>query len=102
MASTITRANMRTAARRRADMVSSTFVTDAEFDDFLNIGIKKLHALVFRANPDHHLVTSAHEITTTAGTTAYSLPSDFMALRRVDYVSSGARIPIDPAPIQEI
>ena len=49
---TFTEADLRTRARRRADMENSTFVTDAEIQDYLNSSIAELHDFMVKSYED--------------------------------------------------
>lgn len=74
---------LRTRSKRRADMENSTFVSDAEWLDYINEGAKRLHELVVGAfGEDYFKKTSA--FTTANGTSDYPLPSDFYKLTGVD------------------
>ena len=73
---------LRTDARRYADMESSEFVPDAEVDRYLNLGIAGLWHEWLQADVDRLLRTT--EISTTSGTREYALPDDFAAIRLVE------------------
>ncbi len=77
-------------AREKADMVGSTFVTDAADSlwAFVNEGVQELHELLVESfGADYAVSTSA--LTTVAGTEAYALPSDFYKLLGVDLTIAG-------------
>jgi hypothetical protein len=87
---------LRTSARRIADMERSTFVTDAEIDAYLNLGVRHLWALLFQSDIDRFVVR--FEFTTTTGTREYTLPDDFMVVRLLEVLTtSGGE---DAYPIQ--
>ena len=82
---------LRTDARRYADQESSAFVSDAEVDRYLNLGIAGLWHEWIQADIDRLLRRT--EITTTAGTREYTLPDDFAAIRTVERLaSSGSEV----------
>lgn len=94
MANDATLADLRTAAQRRADMTNSTFVSDAEWLDYINFGVARLHRLlVSKYGDDYYL--STNDITLVSGTSAYSLPTDFLKVRGVSLIaSSGEEYPL--------
>lgn len=67
-------------------MVNSEFITDSEFNNYINDSWKKLYDLITEAVEDYHLISTAFTIS--SGNT-YTLPSDFYKLRGVDDLSSG-------------
>ena len=50
---TFTESDLRTRARRRADMENSTFVSDAEIQDYLNSSISELHDFMVKSYEDY-------------------------------------------------
>lgn len=76
---------LRARARERADMVNSSFVTDAatSLDAWINEGAQRLHEKLVEAYGDDYVEKSS-SFTTTSGTTDYDLPSDFFKLLGVD------------------
>jgi hypothetical protein len=87
MADTLTLLQLRTRSRERCDMVNSTFVTDAEFNGYINYSYKELYDLIIDAVEDYNLSQSSFTIS--SGNTA-SLPSDFYKLRGLDDMSDPA------------
>ena len=79
-----TRAQLRDRAKRRADMVNSTFVADAEWNDWINEGLCELHDLLVLAYEGYGL-TSA-DITLVDETEAYALPANFYKCKGADFV----------------
>ena len=73
--------SLRDRAKRRVNMdatatsSSPTFVTDAEWNDYINSGGGELHDLIIEADPT--AVVKSTTITTVANQTVYNLPSDF-------------------------
>ena len=81
---------LRLRARQRADMVNSQFVTDAEFNTYLNEGISDLYEMLVKAYGEDYFVSSA-TFSTVAGTSEYAIGSglainitDFYKLKGVD------------------
>ena len=50
---TFTETELKDRARRRADMVNSTFVTDTEIRDYLNSSISELHDMMVKSYEDY-------------------------------------------------
>jgi hypothetical protein len=86
MAST-TLLELRTRARQRADMVSSTFVSDAELTIYVNQGLFELYDQVVASFEDYF--TTSTTLTVSSGSTV-ALPSDFYKLRGLDYNTGGS------------
>lgn len=87
---------IRTDVRRYADMENSAFVSDAEIDRLINLGVRALWGLLAKWDIDRPAQHT--EIATTAGTREYALPSDFVAVRLVEVLkASGSE---DAYPIQ--
>lgn len=84
----MTLAEIRLAARQRADMVASQFVTDAEFDGYINSSLAELYDLMVSKYGDDYFVSTA-DITTTPSAERYDLPADFLKLLGVDLRLSG-------------
>jgi hypothetical protein len=62
---TITRADLRTLARRYADVENSTHVTDAELNDWVNISAARLHSII--ADKDEDYLAAVVSISASAG-----------------------------------
>ena len=87
-----TRAELRTAIRQRADMENTTFVADTEINEFLAQSLLELQdflATVYGAD----FIYTTDTISTVAGTSAYSLPADFLRLNRVSIVFDSIAYP---------
>lgn len=85
MASTLSQ--LQTRARQRADMVGSTFVTDAELTNLLNQGFAELYDLVVSAFEDYFTINTTFSVT--SGDT-YTLPENFYKLRGLDFSVNGS------------
>lgn len=89
MARSVTLGSMRTQARYKADMVNSTFVTDAEFNQYINNSIAELYDLLIQKFGNEYYL-STYDFNSVAGTDLYSLPSDFYKVIGVDLRLSGS------------
>ena len=84
---TYTEADLRTRARRRADMENSAFVTDAEIQDYLNSSISELHDFMVKSYEDYFVSEQAYTIPLAAS--GANLPDNFYKALGVDYNSGG-------------
>ena len=88
----ITLAQLRTAARQRADMENSDFVTDSELNGYINSEIAELHDLLIQSYGADYFVSSA-TFSTVAGTDSYAISSNvsssFYKLKGVDILLNG-------------
>jgi hypothetical protein len=96
MARAWNRADIRTRAQYRADMVNSSFVSTTEWNDYFNEALGEYWTIMSECAPSDFAVTET-TVATTAGTLAYALPADFRALLEV-YADEGnnQRRPILP------
>ena len=77
-------ADLITEVRQLADMQNTQFVTDAEIVTFLLAGYREAHNALAKSYNDWNV--SSDDITTD-GSREYSIPSDFIRLRKVMYVT---------------
>ena len=84
---TFTESDLRTRARRRADMENSTFVTDAEVQDYLNSSIAELHDFMVKSYEDYFVSEQTYNAPIATG--GANLPDDFYKALGVDYDSGG-------------
>lgn len=89
-----TLAQLRTNARSRADMPSTTFVTNAELNVWLNEGLAIVHDKLVAAYGGDYLESSASF--TTDGSEYLDLPADFYKLQGIDLVSGGVTYTLQP------
>jgi hypothetical protein len=83
--------DIRTDARRRADMVNSEFLTDAEWNSNINSAAKELYGLLVQKYGDNYFVQLPPYTFTTDGTSDwYPLPADFFKLIGVDLQTTSA------------
>lgn len=82
MATTL--ADLELGARRRADVVSSSFVTSNELTRWANQAGRELHGELVQLSEDH--VTSPHftYFSITGSASLYALPTDWMKMRRLE------------------
>jgi hypothetical protein len=95
----VSRLELRTRAKRRADMESSSFVSDEEWNDYLNEGISQLHGIVTLKNDD--FIVKDTTISLSNGVDAYRLPDDFLRERGVDLVEGSNTYTLDPFMFRE-
>jgi len=84
---TFTESDLRTRARRRADMENSSFVSDAEIQDYLNSSISELHDYMVKSYEDYFVSEQAYSVPIATG--GANLPDDFYKALGVDYNSGG-------------
>ena len=84
---TFTESDLRTRARRRADMENSSFVSDAEIQDYLNSSISELHDFMVKSYEDYFVSEQAYSVPIATG--GANLPDDFYKALGVDYNSGG-------------
>ena len=86
---TRTLAELRTEARQYADMESSAYISDAEANRYVNLGLSQLWHLLVSVDIDRYATST--EVATSGGTYEYALPNDFAQLRAVERLDrSGA------------
>ena len=95
MARTRTLAEMRTEARRAADMENSGFVADAEVTRQINQSIADLYDMLVEARGEEYYRTST-TLSTVAGTATVALPSDFYKSLGYDVTIAGDDKTIQP------
>lgn len=90
MSTTMTLLELRTATRQRADMVNSTFVSDAELNSYINQSLFELYDLLIQKYGNDYFVANPYTFTTDGTSDSYSLPSDFYKLLGVDLALSNS------------
>lgn len=80
---------LRTASRQRADMVNSTFISDAELNSYINASYYELYdLLVQKYGNDYYMKEYSFQLQ--GNVSRYDLPDDFFKLLGVDLeISSG-------------
>jgi len=96
----VTLAALRDGARLRADMESSSFVTDAEVEGYVQASATWLYDLILSAWGERYFFFQ-DDVTTTVGKSYANLPDDFYRLLKVGWVSGTATDPIRLEPYQD-
>jgi len=94
-----TREQLRLRAKRRADMENSGFVSDSEWNDYLEEGKAELHELVVDKHEDFLVRSTTFSLV--ANQNGYDLPSDFLMPRGVDLVSGNNTYTVRPFMFRE-
>jgi len=81
-------AQLRTASRQRADMVNSTFVSDAELSSYINASYYELYDLLVQKYGNDYYVTQ-YSFNLVGNQERYDLPDDFYKLLGVDLQIGG-------------
>lgn len=84
----MTLAQLRTASRQRADMVNSTFISDAELSSYINASYFELYDLLVQKYGNDYYVTE-YSFKLQGNVSRYPLPPDFFKLLGVDLQISG-------------
>jgi len=85
---TVTVAQLITRVRERADIVGSSFVSDATLIDWINEGHQKLHGMLVEAFGEEYMYDLA-SFTTVAGQIDFAVPCCFYKLYGVDLEING-------------
>ena len=89
---TLTLANLITAVRRRADMVGSTFVSDAEVVDYINVAMAELHDILVTKFEDYYVKDTSESPKsgdyTLPADNPGTLPTDFYKALGVDFTTT--------------
>ena len=83
---TTTLAQLITRVRQRADMVGSTFVSDSEVVDYINVAMAEIHDLLVDKYEDYFVSSTTY---TLPADNPGTLPSDFYKALGVDFLSGG-------------
>jgi len=84
----VTLSTIRTRAKQRADMEKSKFVTDAEWNAFINAAYKELYDLLVLKFEDY-FITENYSNTIASGSDSFALPSNFYKVVGIDVLRSG-------------
>ena len=82
-----TLANLRTLARQESDNTNSTFVSDAEFNRYIQGSYNELYGLIVEAYGDDYFIqtpSAGYQFTTDGTNSRFALPAAFFKLRGVD------------------
>lgn len=99
MANSVLVSDILTAARQRADMENSAFVTDTEVIRMIDRSFKKLYRWIVGKFENYYL--SSTPLTLVSGQAIYSLPADFYKLVGVDLARSGRTYTVLPFNFNE-
>ena len=83
---TTTLAQLITRVRQRAAMVGSTFVSDSEVVDYINVAMAEIHDLLVDKYEDYFVSSTTY---TLPADNPGTLPSDFYKALGVDFLSGG-------------
>ena len=90
---TTTLAQLITRVRQRADMVGSTFVSDSEVVDYINVAMAEIHDLLVTKYEDYYVKDSSESPKsgdyTLPADNPGTLPTDFYKALGVDFTSGG-------------
>ena len=89
MAESTTVSTMISLIRRKTDQENSTFVTDDELIEFIDLSYKELYNKLIEANSTYFLTST--QISVVGGQDIYALPTDFYKVQGVDVNVSGDR-----------
>lgn len=84
---TYTLANLRTLAKQESDNVNQSFISDAEFNRYIQGSYNELFGLIVEAYGDDYFVqtpSAGYQFTTDGVNNRYALPAAFFKLRGVD------------------
>lgn len=97
----MTRNEARTLAKRYADMENSSFVSDAEWNTYLDLAHADLYDMLVASYEDYFLKDPAPTYSLTSGENTISLPSDFYKLRGIDVNIGGRYVTLHPFQFEE-
>ena len=87
--SVATLSELRTLAKQYADMVNSNFVTDSEWNSYINLAYFELYDILVQKYGDDYFVASPYSFTTDGSTQLYTLPSDLYKFLGLDLQLGG-------------
>lgn len=82
---TVSLSTLRTRARRRADMESSSFISNAEANDMINEAYQELYDMLVEAFENYYF--KDQNVNLVPGTTNYALATDFYKLISMNYLN---------------
>lgn len=86
--------SLRDRAKQRADMAGAAFVTDDEWNNYLNLGGGELHDIIIDA--DETAIVKNATIVVTSNVDTYNLPNDFYKVSSFfEQTSSGQLLDLD-------
>jgi hypothetical protein len=82
-----TLATLRTRAQHLSDLTDSGFITNAEWTEFINDGLRSLYDILVTKHSDYF--ESTDSIAIVADQSDYALPADFLTLTDVSFLPVG-------------
>jgi len=96
MARLVTLGDIKTRARRAADMVGSLFVSEDELNDWVNADYAELYDFLLRNTSEEWGVEpTPASISVVANTQSYSLPSNILKIRALDRYVDGEWVALE-------
>jgi hypothetical protein len=92
---TVSRETLRSRAKTLADMATSSFVSDDEWNQFLEDGRSALQGLLARASTPHPMAEEEYDFETD-GTENVALPDDMLRATGVDLQVNGRWVEVTP------
>lgn len=89
MATTLTLLQLRTLCKQESDMVNSSFISDAEWNSYINQSYFELYDLMVQKYGDDYF-SEQYNFTTDGTSYLYPLPADFYKLLGLDLSLSGS------------
>lgn len=89
----LTLADLRLSSKRRSDMENSDFITDSEWNEYVNEAGSELHDLILVADPRSIIIR--YSLFTSTNQQFYDLPDDFYKLEAVYRKIGDARYGVD-------
>lgn len=90
----VTLLDLKTRARKRADMTKSNRYTESELNSLINASAQGLYDLIIEAGLDYNLIDTP--LTLISGQSRYDLPEDFYKIQGVDYRLANISYPMSP------
>lgn len=82
--SVATLSELRTLAKQYADMENSNFISESEWNAYLNLAYFELYDILIQKFGDDYYVANPYSFATDGSTQRYSLPSDFYKMLGLD------------------
>lgn len=93
--------DLRTQAKQRADMVNSSFVSDPEWNTYINSSFKELYDLMVGAYGNDYFAVFGTPSVTDGVNTTFPLPVDFYKGLGVDQLIGGRWVNVPPFSVAE-
>lgn len=96
----VSRSDLRTRCKQRASMENATFITDAEWNTYIDEAGAELHDLILMSDPT--AIRATYSFSTVAGTETYALPASFYRMAALYWVSGGNRYNLERFDLHEL